>query len=245
LTSYIFGGSFDKIFTVTNLLRGKAYYQSKPLHHLLKELSGGKHYRLIDITSQTDTRVVIVSVDHSKSPALPYLFRSYNPPTAASRYHGTCQTPLWQALRASTAAPGYFDDLPLDDRRFVDGGIAFNNPAALALHEARALWPNRPLGVLLSIGNGNPRPRKTEHSFTQTLLTVVHACTETEKTHQMLLDLLSPDAYFRLNPEDDSFEWSLDETRPEKFDSLDAAVDAFAEQNSELLQQICDKLSSM
>jgi calcium-independent phospholipase A2-gamma len=197
---------------------------------------------MIDAANVTDTRMALVSVDSSQNPAVPFLFRSYNAPHGASRFVGSCEVPLWQALRASTAAPGYFDDFAILDRRFVDGGILYNNPSAVALHEARALWPGHPIGVLLSVGNGTPHPKRTEHSFTQTLLTVVHGATETDKTHWTLLDLLSEDVYYRLNPQDDSFEWSLDETRYERFDALDEAVDKFAEEHAALFARVAQRL---
>jgi predicted acylesterase/phospholipase RssA len=68
---------------------------------------------------------------------------------------GTCGIPVHHALRASTAAPGYFETCVLDERpgeRFQDGGLLANNPAALALHEAMRLWPTRNIDVLVSIG---------------------------------------------------------------------------------------------
>lgn len=36
--------------------------------------------------------------------------------------------------------------------RYQDGGATANNPAALALAEARALWPDTPVDVLVSLG---------------------------------------------------------------------------------------------
>lgn len=61
------------------------------------------------------------------------------------------------ALRASTAAPGYFETCVLDERpgdRFQDGGLLANNPAAIGLHEAMRLWPTRNVDVIVSFGTG-------------------------------------------------------------------------------------------
>ena len=44
-----------------------------------------------------------------------FLFRNYNlPPLAQSHYDGTARHKCWEAIRASSAAPGYYEDFKLD-----------------------------------------------------------------------------------------------------------------------------------
>jgi hypothetical protein len=73
--------------------------------------------------------------------------------------------PLWQLVRASTAAPVYFppEVVPVGDRSFVfvDGGVTmYNNPAfqlvLMATHDAYGLrWPTGEENLLLvSVGTG-------------------------------------------------------------------------------------------
>jgi len=78
--------------------------------------------------------------------------------------------PLWQLVRASTAAPWYFPPeiirLPPHEFTFLDGGItAYNNPALIAALTAtlpayRIEWPTGPERLqLVSIGTGATRTR--------------------------------------------------------------------------------------
>ena len=46
------------------------------------------------------------------------------------------------ALRATTAAPTFFKPLLSFDELYCDGGIVASNPAAVALHEARTIFPD-------------------------------------------------------------------------------------------------------
>ncbi len=81
--------------------------------------------------------------------------------------------PLWQLLRASTAAPTYFppEEIRLagKTRLFMDGGITpYNNPALIAtlmatLPRYRICWPTgRELLHVISVGTGLARARLPE-----------------------------------------------------------------------------------
>jgi hypothetical protein len=85
-----------------------------------------------------------------------------------SRPDSNLRIPLWQLLRASTAAPMYFppEEIAIGSQRFlfVDGGVTpFNNPALLAVLMAtlpcyRLEWPaGREELHVVSIGTGMQR----------------------------------------------------------------------------------------
>lgn len=61
---------------------------------------------------------------------------------------------IWQAARATSAAPTYFLPIEIDDVLYGDGGTGWNNPTNEAIREARNAWPDRPIGIVVSIGTG-------------------------------------------------------------------------------------------
>jgi hypothetical protein len=94
--------------------------------------------RLIDAAWLGGPKVFGCSTESSVSPARPFVFRTYEfPPgddaTARAKrlalHEGSSMHHLWQAVRASSAAPYYLEDFSVGDRRFQDGAVTVNNPA--------------------------------------------------------------------------------------------------------------------
>ena len=89
--------------------------------------------------------------------AHPRLFRSY-----AVRENAGTNCKIWEAARATTAAPTFFKRMTIRDdgggqEDFLDGGLRFNNPAQLVLEEAmKTFGDGSKLGCLVSIGTGHP-----------------------------------------------------------------------------------------
>lgn len=61
---------------------------------------------------------------------------------------------IWEAARATSAALTFFKPIVIDDVKYGDGGTGWNNPTEEAIAEAHNIWPNRPIGCLVSIGTG-------------------------------------------------------------------------------------------
>jgi predicted acylesterase/phospholipase RssA len=97
------------------------------------------------------TFVVATSGVSGEGPAV--LFRSYE-----STEEDSDECPIWQAARATTAAPSFFKPMfvstPPPGAWYVDGGLRHNNPSQLALHEAHSIWPEINRFCLVSIGTG-------------------------------------------------------------------------------------------
>lgn len=58
------------------------------------------------------------------------------------------------ALRASTAAPTVFKPVMMGNEMYCDGGIVASNPTAVAVHEARSIFPDVPIELIVSLGTG-------------------------------------------------------------------------------------------
>ena len=87
-------------------------------------------------------KVAMVSTCCSRRPICPFVFRSYqHPPGTRLVFEGACRHSWLEALRATSAAPYFFEGFACGGERFQDGAIAANNPVIIALHEARLLWP--------------------------------------------------------------------------------------------------------
>lgn len=69
---------------------------------------------------------------------------------------------IWQAARATSAAPTFFKRLKIGpanaQEEFIDGGIGSNNPTKLLLKEAADIFgSNHPVACVISIGTGIPK----------------------------------------------------------------------------------------
>jgi len=53
---------------------------------------------------------------------------------------------------------GYYEEFKLDGFVFHDGGVLANNPTAIAIHEAKLLWPKTDINCVVSVGNGRYKP---------------------------------------------------------------------------------------
>lgn len=165
---------------------------------------------------------------------------------------GNCTFPVCNALRASTAAPPYFEEyvsLDNSEDRFQDGGITANNPTAIAIHEARCLWPNRPIECIVNIGTGSVgvRPQKKQSFLPGLLTTLAKAATNSSTIDWVISDLLSVTGsnivYHRFNPIDEVFACELDETDEEVLKLCQDKTNEFIDQNIETFTKLAELLS--
>uniref|UniRef100_A0A672JDR4 Patatin-like phospholipase domain containing 8 n=1 Tax=Salarias fasciatus TaxID=181472 RepID=A0A672JDR4_SALFA len=223
-----------------------AFYDSEIWENILKERMG----EMSMIESARDPncpKVAAVSTIVNRGlPLKAFVFRNYRlMPGVRSHYLGDCKHKMWQAIRASSAAPGYFQEFVLGKDLHQDGGLLINNPTALAIHECKCLWPNTPLQCVLSLGTGRYEAmgkNGTTYTSLKTKLTnVISSATDTEEVHTMLDALLPPDTYFRFNPyitED----VPLNESRREKLNFLKGEGERYLERNEAKLKKAASVL---
>jgi predicted acylesterase/phospholipase RssA len=140
---------------------------------------------------------------------VPHLFRSY-----LVRKHQTVDCKIWEAARATTAAPTFFKRIvisgPGDARVYADGSVGCNNPIMQVLEEAALVFPGQQVACVISIGTGQARtiavPKPSWHQ--QVLpLDIVKAiqgiATDCERSAQEVAQRFQglPNVYFRFNVE--------------------------------------------
>ncbi|KAL1841262.1 hypothetical protein VTJ49DRAFT_7264 [Mycothermus thermophilus] len=121
---------------------------------------------------------------------------------------------IWEAARATTAAPTFFKPQVIGGEAYVDGALGANNPVDYLLREAIQEFGSwRRLGCVVSIGTGTREvglsdgPLEQRRAFMvagkiMRLVRVMKATlTDSETEHQRLSARLgsSPGAYFRFN----------------------------------------------
>nr|XP_019951679.1 PREDICTED: calcium-independent phospholipase A2-gamma-like isoform X1 [Paralichthys olivaceus]XP_019951680.1 PREDICTED: calcium-independent phospholipase A2-gamma-like isoform X1 [Paralichthys olivaceus] len=220
-----------------------SYYNTETWETILREKLGNK----VLIKTARDELIPKVSavsavVNWGTSPKA-FVFRNYNhTPGSLSRYAGGSGYQMWEAVRASSAAPGYFTEFTLQSDIHQDGGILLNNPCALAVHESRLLWPNQPFQCVLSLGTGRydnaKRGPATSTSLRAKISNLICSATDTEGVHTLLDDLLAPDVYFRFNPMLSALV-SLDESRPGAMNQLQRDTQTYLERNRPKLARLC------
>lgn len=98
----------------------------------------------------------VVSKTAADANARPTVFRTYS-----GKQIRPSECTIWQAARATSAAPTFFKPMEINRPRpaitYIDGGMGHNNPAEVALEEAQRIWPDCSQFGLVSIGTGRPK----------------------------------------------------------------------------------------
>jgi hypothetical protein len=164
---------------------------------------------------------------------------------------------IWEAARATTAAPTLFKRIAIaaepghPPQEYVDGGVRCNNPVREIMEEARAVFGgDATLGCLVSVGAGHPgviglaKPDAFQKLLPLDLvraLTRVAADCESEAQSAARRFRNTPDRYFRFSVTHGAGEISLEEWQ--RMDELTAHTDAYLK--DVVVSRSVDKLVSL
>ena len=151
---------------------------------------------------------------------IPRLFRTYR----AAKYPAPNCT-IWEAVRATSAAPTFFKRNLIDGEEYVDGGMGCNNPVQQVLQEAELVFPERHVACIISIGAGQaqtigiPKPGWFQRVLPLQVVDAVRKiATDCEASAQGAAQRFerTPGVYFRFNVEQ-----GLQEVGLEQWERLD------------------------
>lgn len=112
---------------------------------------------MLDESSEFRKGKAFVCAMPANSMAHPRRFRTYR-----TRANASTNCRIWEAARATTAAPTFFKRIAIGEEghakeEFIDGALGYNNPAKEVLEEAKSFFgSDRPVRCLVSIGTGHP-----------------------------------------------------------------------------------------
>lgn len=224
------------------LLWSHAYYDKTIFENTLKKAFGNT--TLMNLAAEAN-RPKLVAVSVNAHSVQPFLFRTYaQNPSIGNRFDGTCKAEIWQAIRASSAAPGYFEEFKFGSSILLDGGMLVNNCTGLAHTEANLLWPNEPIQCVVSIGSGKFKPNEVMKANATSLYEkahgLVYSATDTETIHMILKNLITN--YYRFNPQL-SENILISENRKMKLDQLRQEAKQYMIDNEMMLKEVSRRLT--
>ncbi|XP_018402575.1 PREDICTED: calcium-independent phospholipase A2-gamma-like isoform X3 [Cyphomyrmex costatus] len=212
-----------KVFTqsaikgTSSLVWSHAYYDTALWEKLLTEHLGDKI--LIKTTRDPNTpKFAAISAVVNHEHVMAYVFRNYTlPHRVESQYMGSHKYKLWEAVRASAAAPSYFEEFKYGDYLHQDGGriphyITGNESSEIAIS-----------------------------SWKEKFYKILDSATDTEAVHTMLNDLLPDHIYFRFNPYLTEM-LSMVEIRPDKISQMEQDARMYIRRNEEKFQKAATAL---
>ncbi|KAF8330802.1 uncharacterized protein EI90DRAFT_3124019 [Cantharellus anzutake] len=154
--------------------------------------------------------------------------RTYDSPNAPPQKFPPFR--IWEAARATSAAPTIFEEVRVGRHTFVDGGLGFNNPVQELVNEAFFLYgATRPIGCITSIGTGlgknvplHPISVIGFKHFVRGLVSVASGC---ERSHERMianslrLPPVGEQKYFRFNVGERVYSKWVEETVPDLFNN--------------------------
>ncbi|KAF4338524.1 hypothetical protein FBEOM_7563 [Fusarium beomiforme] len=154
---------------------------------------------ITDMKSPTYTFVCAVPMYEEKVKRI----RSYEP--LDQRTSGPPERfKIWEAARATSAAPMYFPHIEAGGVSYFDGGLESNNPVIEVIEEAKQEFPDDKIRTVISVGTGAYQASDASAGLTGFVNYMINMATSTEKHHKAVLEDprfadIRKEGYFRLN----------------------------------------------
>lgn len=117
-------------------------FKASTLEERVKKLVSDKRQgeRMLDLTTSTAKGKAFVCAMPANNLEYPRRFRTY-----PVRALGSANCEIWEAARATSAAPTFFKRIAISDgsggkEEFIDGGLRCNNPTKQVLEEPKAIF---------------------------------------------------------------------------------------------------------
>ena len=132
----------------------KSTFKATTLESNIKEIVAKRKLgeRMLNEANDMSMGKAFVCATPAQDLSKPRRFRTYQ-----VREHASPNCFIWQAARATTAAPTFFKPIDIGNETIVDAGLGCNNPTDYVLKEALAVYGQEAeLSCLISIGTGHP-----------------------------------------------------------------------------------------
>ncbi|KAM3089514.1 hypothetical protein ACMFMG_001101 [Clarireedia jacksonii] len=149
----------------------KSMYKTKPFEKCLQDSFEDRPLFGGDQNNQEGYMVKVAVTSTTSIQQHPVILTNYNRPDIQE--YGTYtferfdrpsfEMKIWEAARATSAAPPYFKTFIKNETKsgYLDGALYHNNPVFVAHHERKAIWHDvcqQPPDLFLSIGTGHDGP---------------------------------------------------------------------------------------
>lgn len=251
----IFDRSFWRYtFTWWDAFWGNPWYDGKKLEKAIKavvsqELSVQEQRNLQErgiAVEDAPLRPYLESSERCFVCALPDSGEVHRLKSYTSRRNPTSTTcTIWEAGRATSAAPLYFPPITISGCRYFDGGIGCNNPILEAVREAHDEHPTRYPAAIVSIGTGSVEPLAPTGGLTTVMASLAGRVTDTERGDREFLAIFPGlrDAYFRF--QEGSRLGSIDLAAWERLDEIEQIAQAYlrSDRGREDIQRCAERLA--
>ncbi|KAF6526398.1 hypothetical protein HZS61_009442 [Fusarium oxysporum f. sp. conglutinans] len=141
---------------------------------------------------------------------------------------------IWEAARATSAAPMYFPHIEAGGVSYFDGGLESNNPVIEVIEEAKQEFPDDKISTVISVGTGAYQASDASAGLTGLMNYMINMATSTEKHHKAVLEDprfadIRKEGYFRLNG---TLELgAIDLAAVERMDEIERLAEAYLSSN--------------